>query len=190
MGQPEAAPRVEQPTAVELPELAQKAVVTAEGEPPTLQLFVAGEWRPAASGETFEVRSPIDDNQIAVAQAADQEDVEAAIDAALNARAGFREMAAAERIEICERGGGDVRALRRLRRNDRGRPRQDAEPGEVGGDGDAGAARARSRGGAQDLRRVHPRVTGYPTRRASRGSSCANPSGPSPRSGPSTIPSS
>jgi len=94
---------VEQPTAVELPELAQKAVVTAEGEPPTLQLFVAGEWRPAASGETFEVRSPIDDNQIAVAQAADQEDVEAAIDAALNARAGFREMAAAERIEICER---------------------------------------------------------------------------------------
>ena len=103
MGQPEAAPRVEHPTAVEPPELAEKAVVTAEGEPPTLQLFIDGEWRPAASGETFEVRSPIDDNQIAVAQAADEEDVEAAIDAALRARAGFRDKAAAERIEICER---------------------------------------------------------------------------------------
>ena len=33
-----------------------------EGEPPTLQLFIDGQWRPPASGETFEVRSPIDDN--------------------------------------------------------------------------------------------------------------------------------
>jgi acyl-CoA reductase-like NAD-dependent aldehyde dehydrogenase len=103
MAQPEAAPRVSHPTAVELPELAEKAVVSAQGEPPTLQLLIDGEWRPAASGETFEVRSPIDDNEIAVAQAADEKDVEAAIDAALKARTRFREMTAAERIEICER---------------------------------------------------------------------------------------
>jgi acyl-CoA reductase-like NAD-dependent aldehyde dehydrogenase len=103
MGQSEAEVKVERPTAVEPSELAEKAVATAKGEPPTLQLFIGGEWRPAASGETFEVRSPIDDNEIALAQAAEQEDVEAAIDAALNARRSFREMTAAERIEICER---------------------------------------------------------------------------------------
>ena len=103
MGQAEAAVKIERPTAVKPPELAQNAVVTREGEPPTLQLFIDGEWRPAASGETFEVRSPIDGNQIATAQAADDEDVEAAIASALTARSRFREMTAAERIEICER---------------------------------------------------------------------------------------
>src|SRR5918997_5051614 len=35
MGPPEAAPKVEQPAAVELPELAGKAVLTDEGGPPT-----------------------------------------------------------------------------------------------------------------------------------------------------------
>ncbi len=72
MGEAEAAPTVEDPTAVQPPELAGRAVVTAEGKLPTLQLFIGGEWRPATSGETFEVCSPIDDNPIAVAQAADQ----------------------------------------------------------------------------------------------------------------------
>jgi acyl-CoA reductase-like NAD-dependent aldehyde dehydrogenase len=103
MGQPDTAPKVEQPTAAKLPELVERAVVASEGEPPTLQLFIAGEWRSATSGETFEIRSPIDGNEIAVAQAAGEDDVEAAIDAAFAARSRFREMAAAERIEICER---------------------------------------------------------------------------------------
>ena len=103
MGQPEAAVKVERPTAQRRPALAENAFVMTEGEPPTLQLFIDGQWRPPASGETFEVRSPIDDNEIAIAQAAGQENVEAAIESALNARPKFREMTAAERIEICER---------------------------------------------------------------------------------------
>ncbi len=104
----EAAHKVEQPTAVELPKLAEGAVEPAEGGMPTLQLLIDGEWRPASSGETFEVRSPIDDNVIALAQAADEDDVEAAIAAARSARARFREMSAAERIEICERAAETV----------------------------------------------------------------------------------
>ena len=103
MGQPEAALKVERPTAVELPELAEGAVATAAGEPPTLQLLIDGEWRPAASGETFEVSSPIDGNRIALAQAADGDDVDAAISAAQAARPRFRDMTAADRIEVCER---------------------------------------------------------------------------------------
>ena len=103
MDQPDTAPKVEQPTAVELPKLVERAVVASGGEPPTLQLFIAGEWRSAASGDTFEIRSPIDGNEIAVAQAAGDDDVEAAIDAAFAAPSSFRAMTAAERIEICER---------------------------------------------------------------------------------------
>ncbi|MDQ3630126.1 MAG: aldehyde dehydrogenase family protein, partial [Actinomycetota bacterium] len=99
----EAAHKVAQPTAVELPKLAEGAVEAGEEGMPTLQLLIDGEWRPAKNGETFEVRSPIDGNAIALAQAADEDDVEAAIAAARAARPRFREMSAAERIEICER---------------------------------------------------------------------------------------
>ncbi len=97
------APKVEERTRLELPELFEHAVSASEQGPPTLQLSIGGEWRAATSGETFEVSSPIDGNAIALAQAADKDDVEAAIRAAREARASFRETTAAERLEICER---------------------------------------------------------------------------------------
>ena len=105
MGQVEAVPKHEKPTSIELPALFERAVRSSDGAPPTLQLLIDGEWRAAQSGETFEIRSPIDDNTIAVAQAAGEEDVEAAIGAASRARSRFREMTAAERLEVCKRAG-------------------------------------------------------------------------------------
>ena len=94
---------LEEPTRLALPELFERAVSPSPDGPPTLQLSIGGEWRPARSGATFEVTSPIDGNVIACAQAADRSDVEAAIGAAREARAGFRETAATERLELCER---------------------------------------------------------------------------------------
>jgi len=98
-------PTLDEPTSIELPELFDRAARVSDGAPPTLQLLIDGEWRGAQSGETFEVSSPIDDNTIAVAQAAGKDDVEAAIAAACRARSRFREMTAAERLEVCKRAG-------------------------------------------------------------------------------------
>ena len=103
MGQVETLPRVDEPTAISPPQLFERAVGASDGEAATLRLLIDGEWREARSGETFEVRSPIDGNTIALAQAAGREDVEAAIAAARAARPRFREMTAAERLEVCER---------------------------------------------------------------------------------------
>ena len=103
MGQVETVPRVDEPSAIEVPSLFEKAVIASGEGAPALRLLIDGEWRESGTGETFEVRSPIDDNTIAMAQAASAEDVEAAIAAARAARSRFREMTAAERLEVCER---------------------------------------------------------------------------------------
>jgi len=103
VGQAEVMPMLDEPTSIELPELFDRVARVSDGAPPTLQLLIDGEWRGAQSGETFEVSSPIDDNTIAVAQAAGKDDVEAAIAAACRARSRFREMTAAERLEVCKR---------------------------------------------------------------------------------------
>jgi len=79
VGQAEVMPTLDEPTSIELPGVFEKAVRASDGAPPTLQLLIDGEWRAGQSGETFEVRSPIDDNTIATAQAAGEEDLEAAI---------------------------------------------------------------------------------------------------------------
>jgi glyceraldehyde-3-phosphate dehydrogenase [NAD(P)+] len=85
-----------------LPELFAPAVTPADGDgAPELRLLVDGTWRPAASGETFEVRSSIDGSIIATAAKASTDDVEAAIAAARRSRAGFRALPAARRLEIC-----------------------------------------------------------------------------------------
>ncbi|HEV2767805.1 MAG TPA: aldehyde dehydrogenase family protein [Acidimicrobiales bacterium] len=87
---------------LELPELFAPAVTPADGDgPPGLQLLIDGDWRPAAGGETFEVRSSIDGSLIATAAKGSADDVEVAIGAARRSRAHFRSMAAAERLEIC-----------------------------------------------------------------------------------------
>ncbi|MBW3627432.1 MAG: aldehyde dehydrogenase family protein [Actinobacteria bacterium] len=87
---------------LELPELFAPAVAPGDGGgPPGLQLLIDGTWRPAASGETFEVRSSIDGSVIATAAKASVDDVEVAIAAARRSRASFRSLPAAERLEIC-----------------------------------------------------------------------------------------
>jgi len=102
-------PTLDEPTSLEFPGIFENAVRASDGAPPTLQLLIDGEWRAAQSGETFEVCSPIDDNTIAMAQAAGKEDVEAAIGAACRARSRFREMTAAERLEVCK-GAAEIMA--------------------------------------------------------------------------------
>jgi acyl-CoA reductase-like NAD-dependent aldehyde dehydrogenase len=102
VGQAETVPKVDEPASIRTPGLFDDALSGKGGAAPTLQLLIDGEWRAASSGETFEVQSPIDGNAIAIAQAAGQDDVEAAISAARSARSRFRQMSAAERLEVCE----------------------------------------------------------------------------------------
>jgi len=87
---------------VEVSEFFRPAVEPG-GEVPELRLLAGDGWRPAAKGDTFDVRTPIDGGVIARAAKASGEDVEAAIVAAREARAGFRSTPAAARLEICAR---------------------------------------------------------------------------------------
>jgi acyl-CoA reductase-like NAD-dependent aldehyde dehydrogenase len=77
--------------------------VERDGDVLRLQLFVDGKWQPAESGDEFDVISPIDGGVIARAAKASTDDVERAIGVARESRAEFRQLPAAERLEICER---------------------------------------------------------------------------------------
>ncbi|HEX2023320.1 MAG TPA: aldehyde dehydrogenase family protein [Acidimicrobiales bacterium] len=99
------APRLDEPVTLQPSDLFGPAMDREGDGPPTLQLLVDGEWRTAASGETFDVVSPIDGSVIARAQKGSNDDLEAVIAAAKAARAKFRSMPSAERLEICERAG-------------------------------------------------------------------------------------
>jgi acyl-CoA reductase-like NAD-dependent aldehyde dehydrogenase len=103
----DSAPRLDQPVSVNLPGFFGPASAS-DGGVPRLRLFIGGEWRDAAAGATFDVVSPIDGTVIARAPKADRADVVAAIDAAREARAGFRAQPAAERLELCEHAAGIV----------------------------------------------------------------------------------
>lgn len=103
------APRLPEPAALSGGEVFVPGVIVGEG-PATMQLLIGGEWRPARSGETFDVRSPIDGAVIAGAAKAGAEDVEAAIAAAHRARRAFTDLPAAERLEICARAAEIVEA--------------------------------------------------------------------------------
>ncbi len=70
---------------IDVSEFFRPAVVPTD-DVADLQLLVGGEWRAAAKGEVFEVRSPIDGNLIARAAKASGDDVEEAIAAARRAR--------------------------------------------------------------------------------------------------------
>ncbi|CAA9539151.1 MAG: Aldehyde dehydrogenase [uncultured Thermomicrobiales bacterium] len=68
---------------------------------PTFGNYIGGAWRPAASGETFEDRSPADtDDLVGRFAASGQEDVEAAVAAAAEAAAGWRRTSAIARGNI------------------------------------------------------------------------------------------
>jgi acyl-CoA reductase-like NAD-dependent aldehyde dehydrogenase len=69
---------------------------------PVLRLLIGGQWREAGDGDVFDVRSPIDGTVIARAQKSGKSDIASAIGAARAARAEFRRMPAAERLELCE----------------------------------------------------------------------------------------
>src|SRR5919108_6131366 len=102
------APRLDQPVSARLPGFFAGAIDGGGGGGgeadgvPSLRLLIGGDWRNAASGDTFDVRSPIDGTVIARAQKAGRDDVISAIDAAKEARADFRARPAAERLELCE----------------------------------------------------------------------------------------
>ncbi|MEO5679188.1 MAG: hypothetical protein ABIS47_05925, partial [Acidimicrobiales bacterium] len=60
------APRLDQPPRITLPDIAGAAAST-DGSLPAFRLLVDGEWREAASGRAFDVRSPIDGSVVATA---------------------------------------------------------------------------------------------------------------------------
>ena len=85
---------------VDVPDFFSTAIAP-DGGTPVLNLSVGGKWLPASAGGTFDVRSPIDGTVIARAAKGTVDDVEHAIATAREARAVFRGMPAAERLEIC-----------------------------------------------------------------------------------------
>lgn len=85
---------------VDVPDFFSTAIAP-DGGTPTTHLLVAGKWQPASGGETFDVRSPIDGSVIARAARGSVDDVDDAVAAARDARAGFRDLPAAARLEIC-----------------------------------------------------------------------------------------
>lgn len=87
---------------VDVSEFFRPAILATDAVP-DLQLLIGGEWRAASKGEVFDVRSPIDGSVIARAAKATGDDVEDAIAAARQARAGFRAEPAATRLDICAR---------------------------------------------------------------------------------------
>ena len=68
-----------------------------------LQILIGGRWQPAAGGDVFEDRSPVDGRVVARAAKASTDDVEAAIAAARQARDDFRSTPAAARLDMCAR---------------------------------------------------------------------------------------
>lgn len=90
------------PVTLDVPSFFEPAARPGDGAL-DLQLLIGGKWQPAASGDTFEVRSPINGDVIARAAKASSEDVEAAIAAARGARREFQVLPAATRLEICTR---------------------------------------------------------------------------------------
>ena len=105
----DSAPRVPEPVRLTVADLFSPAVGRGD-RVPALRLLVGGEWREAASGDTFDVTSPIDGGVIATAAKAAADDVEAAIAAARRARRAFTDLPAAERLAICARAAEIVEA--------------------------------------------------------------------------------
>ena len=67
----------------------------------TYSNFIDGEWRPSASGETFEDRNPANrDDLIGVFQKSTRADVEAALSAAARAYEQWRLVPAPKRAEL------------------------------------------------------------------------------------------
>ena len=99
------------------------------------QMFIGGQWRPSASGETFESTSPATGEQIASVPQGDREDARAAIDAARAAADGWASMTAFERAAKMHAVGDLIEARRddlaRTLTLDQGKPMRAEAFGEV-----------------------------------------------------------
>lgn len=95
-----------------------------------VQLFVDGASRPAAGGQTIEVRDPSTDGVLTRVAAAQAEDVQAAIDAARRAQPAWAELPPRERGQVLYRLAQAIRAdaerLAHLESSDTGKPLRQA----------------------------------------------------------------
>lgn len=106
---------------------------------PSFKLFIHGLWVDAAGGATLPVDSPIDDSVVARVPDASPDEVEAAIDAAVEGRRAIQSIPGVSRVELLER----TRELLLRHRQDfeavlvaeAGKPPKDAQ-GEVGATAD------------------------------------------------------
>jgi succinate-semialdehyde dehydrogenase/glutarate-semialdehyde dehydrogenase len=105
-----------------------------------LNLFIAGEWRPSSSGETFEVHDPANGEVIGVAAIATPQDAVSAVEAAHRAFAVWSKMPPPERGKILKRAAHMAREraqeLGRLLTLEQGKPISEAI-GEIQASADA-----------------------------------------------------
>jgi glyceraldehyde-3-phosphate dehydrogenase [NAD(P)+] len=73
------------------------------GGTPVFKILIDGEWRAAESGETFNVKSPIDESVLAQVQKVSSNDVKIAIDAADRSRGRIRDVPGIGRLELFRR---------------------------------------------------------------------------------------
>jgi acyl-CoA reductase-like NAD-dependent aldehyde dehydrogenase len=94
-----------------LPHRGWQIVVTAT-ETQTFHNYIGGEWRPAASGETFEDRSPANtDDLVGRFASSGPEDVEAAVTAASEAAASWRNTSAIVRANILHKAANILEGI-------------------------------------------------------------------------------
>ncbi|HEV8462252.1 MAG TPA: aldehyde dehydrogenase family protein [Gaiellaceae bacterium] len=78
------------------------------------EMFVGGEWAPAASGETFAADSPATGEHIADVPQGSREDAQRAIDAANSAADAWARLTAFERADLMHRVGDEIEKRREL----------------------------------------------------------------------------
>jgi len=79
--------------------------IRSKGKAPTYKMFVAGKWVQSSSGETQEVRTPIDSSVIARVPKATEKDAEAAVQAAYASRKLIGDMDAVDRAALLNKIG-------------------------------------------------------------------------------------
>src|ERR1700733_7996397 len=76
------------------------------------QMFIAGQWQPSSTGETFDATSPATGERIASIPQGDRDDARAAIDAARAAADGWAALTAFERAAKMHAAGALIEARR------------------------------------------------------------------------------
>ncbi len=106
---------------------------------PAFKVFINGLWLEASGGETFDVKTPIDDTVVARAPKSTLADIDAAVDAALAGHKAMQAIPGIERIDLLERARELLlqhkKDFIRVLTAEAGKPPKDAE-GEVNATGD------------------------------------------------------